>query len=169
MSDPTTASEAATESKGQTTMTSKSSDEITESWEVARERLAVEFPDRKEGILFCIWKLRQDPRATLVDFRDEAKLRGVVLGGPSLHSAKVALGWGEPSTRTPKASAPEPQASAARFEPSREARPAQQADELEKQLLSNIQMIRSAASGEAARLKEAIREAMRVLQNALDA
>lgn len=147
--------------------------EIAGTWELAQEQLASEFPDKKDGILFCIWKLRQDRRATLADFRDEASIRGVSLGGRSLHSAKVALGWEEPSRRRTKAEiaatrapeASEPKSTASR-------RVADDAnslgEDLEAQLLANVQRIRSAAQGEAQRLKEAIREAIRVLQAAFD-
>lgn len=146
--------------------------EIAGTWELAKDALADEFPDRKEGILFCIWKLRQDKRATLSDFRDEAKLRGVSLGGRSLHSAKVALGWEEPSRRRTKA-----EIEATRGGADEVAAPVVRApapasstigEDLESQLLANVQRIRSAAQGEALRLKEAIREAIRVLQAAVD-
>ncbi|MCB9890101.1 MAG: hypothetical protein H6832_05905 [Planctomycetes bacterium] len=156
------------------TMT-QSGDEITEAWEVARERLMKEFPDKKEGILFCIWKLRQDPRLTLTDFRDEANLRGVPLGGRSLHSAKVALGMEEPSKRRRSDRATHGGArvhAAARTTTADSTRTPRSGsssdpDALEQQLLANIAMIKTAASGESQRLKEAVREAIRILQNAL--
>ena len=143
--------------------------EIAGTWELARVQLQTEFPEKKEGILFCIWKLRQDPRTTLADFRDEAKVRGVSLGGRSLHSAKVALGWEEPSRRRSKAeiTSKAPIESVTRTGSDRPITTGAE-DDLEMQVLENFQRIRAAASGEASRLKDAIREAIRVLQSALD-
>lgn len=142
--------------------------QIAGSWELARTQLAREFPEKKEGILFCIWKLRQDPRTTLADFRDEAKVRGVSLGGRSLHSAKVALGWEQPSRRRSKTEIESPKPAKPRSVKSSRPEIAQPEDDLELQVLENFQRIRAAASGESERLKDAIREAIRVLQNALD-
>ena len=133
---------------------------VAAGWEQARGSLQAEFPKAKEGILFCVWKLRQDPNLTLRDFRDEAQLRNVSLGGRSLHSAKVLLGWEEPSKRRPNGSRPAPVVSKA---------PATRSgDAIEQQLLDNVRRIQEIADADATRLRAAIREAIAVLERALD-
>ena len=134
---------------------------VAGAWEQAREGLAAEFPNAKEGILFCVWKLRQDPNLTLRDFRDEAQLRSVSLGGRSLHSAKVLLGWEEPSKRRPNRSRTKHEARLPDQAPRR-------GDEIERQLLDNVRQIQELADAEATRLRSAIREAIAVLERALD-
>lgn len=129
---------------------------ITEAWDATRSKLREQWPDAKEGVLFCVWKLQQDPSLTLRDFRDEAKLRGIALGGRSLHSAKVLLGLEPPAVRR----------SGDTVRRQRGADPA--GESLEDQLIHNVKRIQKAAGAEAARLRKAIRAAIQILEDALE-
>ena len=61
------------------------------------------FPQATDGTLFCVHKLLQNPHTTIPDFRQEAALYGIGIGGRSLHSAKVLLGLAEEAPRKPRA------------------------------------------------------------------
>ena len=161
-----------------------------ESWDDARERLAAYYPAATDGVLFCVYKLLQDPECSLRDFRDEAATRGVGLSGRSLHSAKVLLGKAEPATRRPKkpareeveddeedfeAPAPRPRAQAQPAPATRRraprAAPAPRLDgttPVEEALRKAVQQMQDAAQAENDRLRDAIREAIDVLRSALD-
>lgn len=71
-------------------------------WESARHELRARYPEARDGVLFCVFKLSENSDVSLRDFRDEAKLRGVPVSGRSLHSAKVLLGMAAPATRRTK-------------------------------------------------------------------
>ncbi len=161
---------------------------LGESWDDALVRLRGHFPDAKEGILFCVYKLLQDREANFRDFRDEAMTRGVGLSGRSLHSAKVLLGMAEPAKRKPKQRAVEveeefeddeaprtptrrPSAPRAVGRPSavKHRMPAAgSTPSVEGALRQAIAQIEEAAQVENARLKDAIRDAIEILQAALD-
>ncbi|MCK5940390.1 MAG: hypothetical protein KAI24_00360 [Planctomycetes bacterium] len=135
------------------------------------------FPGQKDSVLFCIHKLEQDPEASLRDFRDEAALRGIPTAGRALHSAKVLLGMATAKPRAPNRArtaaaepAPEP-----RPEPRRESRraprrrePVSDATSIEDKVLGAVRQIQSAADQKTERLREAIREALTILESALD-
>jgi len=129
--------------------------EVAHPWDAALPELRRRWPKPSEGVLFCVWKLQQDSASTLRDFRDEARLRGITLGGRSLHSAKILLGLEQPSP--PRRLRPEPGAPA----------PRGQAGSLEDQLIDNVKRIQEAAAADAQRLKRAMREAVRILTEAL--
>lgn len=71
----------------------------TDSWEALLANLRNRYPGASDGILFCILKLQQDPDLKLRDFRQEADLHGIKLGGRALHSAMVLLGLREKAVR----------------------------------------------------------------------
>ena len=69
-----------------------------EEWEEIVVSLRERFAKASDGILFCVHKLQHDSDLRLVDFREEANLHGIKLGGRALHSARVLLGLAEPET-----------------------------------------------------------------------
>lgn len=78
------------------------------AWSEAREALAQEFPKATEGILYCVFRLRQDPTLALPDVRDGAGDLGITVGGRSLHSARALLGLGGPAARSRRMLSPSP-------------------------------------------------------------
>ena len=160
--DPVIEASTTTADPAESTPQPADPNEISGSWETVRATFRDRFPDLKEGILFCIWKLEQDPRLTLKDFREEARVRGIPLGGRSLHSARLALGIETPAPRRPKPRATGRTGAAAPM------RQTPSPGSLEAQLLAGVQQMQQAAGMEASRLREAIRDAIATLQNALD-
>ena len=141
-----------------------------DAWTANLQRLRERFPDAREGVLFCVHKLEQSPDARLTDFRDEAALYGIPLSGRSLNSAKVLLGLAERPTRKPKAERAAPASPADKpraFAPAK-AKPGTGAQALEAQLTDALQQIQSAATAQSQRLREAMHEAIRVLERALE-
>lgn len=135
-------------------------------WSRAAEELRGRFPGQKDSVLFCVHKLEQDASLGLADLRDEAAALGVPTAGRALHSAKVLLGMATAKPRRKKADRePAPPAApiAARATPR-----ASTADGIEDQVLSAVRQLQSAAGAEVDRLRKAVREAVRVLQDALD-
>lgn len=65
---------------------------IPGTWDGDIESLQARFPGTRLGTLFCIHKLEQDADLQLRDFKAEAELRGVPLSGRSFHGARVLLG-----------------------------------------------------------------------------
>lgn len=65
---------------------------IPGTWDGDIEALQARFPGTRLGTLFCIHKLEQDADLQLRDFKAEAELRGVPLSGRSFHGARVLLG-----------------------------------------------------------------------------
>jgi hypothetical protein len=111
-------------------------------WQAARAPLAAEFPKAREGILYAVHRLRQDPDLTLPDIRADAEAAGVKIGGRSLHSARALLNG-------------------------RQAHHAPAASSLADQVHRLVAEVEREASKEADRLREAIEEAVRVLRVAL--
>lgn len=124
------------------------------SWPAVRADLEREFPDTREGIRFCIHKLRQDPGLSLPDIRAEALEHGVKLGGRSLHSARKLL---EPEPE------PEPVPASRRV-----AAGDSLSDTLEEQLRSVLRRAQGVAEEDTRRLRAAMQKAIEVLQTALD-
>lgn len=159
----------------------------SDSWESIANNLAQRYPGQKPSILFCLWKLQQNPEASLRDFRDEARMRSIPLAGRSLHSARVLLGLAEPATRrpaTPRAAEPDapptrpatrpatrsPARPAARPAARPTARPtAKPAAGIEGTLLAAVRRMQSDAGAESERLRAAMRAAITVLERALEA
>jgi hypothetical protein len=122
------------------------------------ETLRKRHPGVSDGILFCVYKLEQNPKATLKDFQAEARLRGFALSGRSIHSARVLLGFEQPAPRRKKAS----------VEVRSESRPrVGDSPSVEDVLRRTLRQIQEEAQVEAERLRGAIREALGVLQAAL--
>ncbi len=132
-------------------------------WDNHRARLSAQFPGQKESVLFCMSKLQAEPSAGLADFRDEAAALGIPMAGRALHSAKVLLGMAQTKPRRPNklnpANAPTQPTPAPRTHAD---------DVIEDQVLSAVRQIQSAASAEADHMRAAIREAIVILQKALE-
>lgn len=127
------------------------------------DSLRSRFPKATAGILFCIYKLEQDPTLTIPDFRDEAKLHGISLGGRALHAAKLLLGL--------KAAPAKPKATRANKGGKRNAQPRKpklNSVSLEDQVMNAITQIQESATDQSLRLREAMREAIRVLEAGLE-
>jgi hypothetical protein len=73
------------------------------TWDGDIDSLQSRFPGTRLGTLFCIHKLEQDPDLQLRDFKAEAELRGVPLSGRSFHGARVLLGLEAPKPRRARA------------------------------------------------------------------
>jgi hypothetical protein len=149
-----------------------------DSWDGILANLRLRYPGQKDSVLFCLHKLHSNPELGLPDFRDEARLHGIPMAGRALHSAKVILGLAIAKPRAPNApkNAPKPSAEVAMpTEPARLGRPRRvrgggsTADgSIEDKVLDAVRQIQSAAGAEAEKLRTAVRQAVAILQRALD-
>ncbi|HEU4419267.1 MAG TPA: hypothetical protein VFT55_10030 [Planctomycetota bacterium] len=137
----------------------------TDTWEGILDALSRRYPGQKNSVLFCIYKLQQNPDVALRDFRAEAELHGIPVGGRTLHAAKELLGLNKP---------PAASGAAAETTPATPARRRQRAgepgtgDSIESKVLAAVRQIQSNAGAEAEQLRDAIRRALAILQQALD-
>ena len=145
-----------------------------DTWEGILAALRRRYPNQKDSVLFCIYKLQQNPELTLRDFRAEAELHGIPMAGRSLHSARLLLGLQK--AEPPAAASGAASATAAlpdlRVPPRapRRARSERTADDgagIETKVLAAVRQIQSAAGAEAEQLRAAIRQAVAILQRAL--
>ena len=154
------------------TDTEASSSPTAADWNTTVLELRERFSGQKDSVLFCLHKLEQDAGVGLADLRDEAAALGIPMAGRALHSAKVLLGMATTKPRRTKAAAqPAPEQPAATTSTAARpgaTRPAADGGAIEEQVLSAVRKIQSAAGAEADRMRAAIREAVRVLQDALD-
>ncbi|MCB9878302.1 MAG: hypothetical protein H6835_11950 [Planctomycetes bacterium] len=164
-----------------------------DTWEGMLDAMRRRYPGQKDSVLFCVHKLLQDPDLTLRDFREEARLHGIPMAGRALHSARVLLGLqaASPAPKRGRAAradddasdddarddAPPPRtvhgraitdAPAGRVRRPRRAGGADQGPSIESQVLDAVRKIQSAAGEDATRLRQAIRRAVQILQDALD-
>ncbi|MCA8974960.1 MAG: hypothetical protein KDC98_09575 [Planctomycetes bacterium] len=146
-------------------MTAPSAAGPTDSWESISAALQDRYPGQRPSVLFCLWKLQQDPAASLRDFRDEAEARDIPIAGRALHSAKVLLGLSEPSTRRKKGPKPA-MATAVRKRGAATATDGK--GSIEDTLLAAVRRIQTDAGQQAERLRLAVREAITILERALD-
>ena len=150
------------------TSLNETSDEPTatpaeQSWDASMAALRNQFPKASEGILFCVFKLQQSPDLTIKDFRDEAALHGIKIGGRAIHSAKVLLGMEKPSIRRTARDM-----ASLRSERSAPVLDFNNGDSVENSLISAVQQIQEAATSESRRLRTGISMAIQILQRALD-
>jgi hypothetical protein len=139
----------------------------TDTWEGILEALSRRYPGQKHGVLFCIYKLQQNPDVALRDFRAEAELHGIPIGGRTLHAAKELLGLNKPVAAS-GASAPETTpVTPAQRRRQRTSEPGA-GDSIENKVLAAVRQIQSNAGAEAEQLRAAIRRAIAILQQALD-
>lgn len=136
----------------------------TDTWEGMLDSLRRRFPGQKDSVLFCVHKLTQNPELTLRDFRAEADLHGIPTAGRALHSARVLLGLQQ---ETPK---PTTKAAAAAAAHPRKHRTPEADDggvSIEAKVLAAVRQIQNSAGAEAEQLRQAIRQAITILQRAL--
>ena len=139
-----------------------------DTWEGILAALRRRYPGQKDSVLFCIYKLQHNPELTLRDFRAEAELHGIPMAGRSLHSAKVLLGIVRTETAAPEpAEEPVPTAAPARTRRAAGAEP-DQGSSIESRVVAAVRQIQSAAGAESDQLRAAIRQAIAILQRALD-
>jgi hypothetical protein len=139
----------------------------TDTWEGILEALSRRYPGQKHSVLFCIYKLQQKPDVALRDFRAEAELHGIPVGGRTLHAAKELLGLNKPPPAAAGAPAPETPATATQRRRQR-ASESGTGDSIENKVLAAVRQIQSNAGAEAEQLRAAIRRAIALLQQALD-
>jgi len=153
-----------------------------DTWDGILANLRRRYPGQKDSVLFCIYKLQQNPDLTLRDFRAEAELYGIPTAGRALHSARGLLGLqtheAKPRAKAAAPAAPEREELTADALPRlaraerREARQQRTATadagvSVETQVLAAIRQIQSAAGSQADHLRTAMREAIAILQRAL--
>lgn len=147
----------------------------TDSWDALLDVLRRRYPGQRDSVLFCIHKLQQNPDLTLRDFRDEARLYGIPVAGRSLHSARVLLGLQKPTP--PAAAAEEGDDGGADAErapvPAPRRRRTRDDDDgasssIEQQVVAAMRRMQSAAEADTERLRDAIRQAIALLQRAID-
>ena len=142
-----------------------------DSWDGILANLRQRYPGQKDSVLFCVHKLHGNPELGLPDFREEAKLHGIPMAGRALHSAKVLLGLATVKPRAPKATkaetAPSDEPRATRTRRVRGGTSAADGS-IETKVLDAVRQIQSAAGAEADKLRTAVREAVAILQRALD-
>lgn len=152
-----------------------------DTWDGILANLRRRYPGQKDSVLFCIYKLQQNPDLTLRDFRAEAELYGIPMAGRALHSARGLLGLrqDEPKPRATAAAAETterdelaadalPRLARAERRRVREERAAAGGDgSIETQVLAAIRQIQNKAGGEADHLRAAMRQAIAILQRAL--
>lgn len=136
------------------------------AWEELLDNLRKRYPGQKDSVLFCVFKLHQNPELSLRDFRDEAKLHGIGLAGRSLHSARVLLGLATARPSKPRASKPD-QATRTSAAP-RGVSNAAQGDAVEAQLLALVRQMQAPLREQNERLRAAIAAALEVIAEALD-
>ncbi|MBL9079344.1 MAG: hypothetical protein JNL08_17720 [Planctomycetes bacterium] len=141
----------------------------TDSWDALLEAMRRRYPGQKDSVLFCIHKLQQNPDLTLKDFREEAALHRIPMAGRSLHSARVLLGLQKEKPAEPVAREAEPAApstpATARARRGRES--LAETDSIEQQVVAAMRRMQTAAGAETERLRDAIRQAIALLQRAL--
>ena len=133
-----------------------------QSWPPQLDALRARHPGQKDSVLFCLHKLEQDPGVGLPELRGEAADLGIPMAGRALHSAKVLLGMAEAKPR--RAAKPKPAAAKA----SADVKVRGTDPGIEEQVLSAVRQIQSVAGAEAERMRRAIRQAIEILQDAIN-
>lgn len=90
--------------------------DLAAAWDQARHLVAHEFPRATDGIRYCVYRLRREPKLGLRELRVDAQALGIRLSGRALHSARVLLGMVEGNAAKPakQPRAAKPHASAGR-------------------------------------------------------
>lgn len=145
------------------------------TWEAILDTLRRRYPGQKDSVLFCIYKLQQNPDLTMRDFKQEADLYGIPTAGRALHSARGLLGLLKAPVARPAATPaalPVPGfPSELPTSPRRRQRPPSEPDDggasIENRVIAAVRQIQSAAGAEADNLRNAVRQAIALLQKAL--
>lgn len=143
-----------------------------DTWDSILDKLRRRYPGQKDSVLFCIYKLQQNPDLTLRDFKAEADLYGIPTAGRALHSARVLLGLAKAEPKVSASSVPQysEQAGTERTRERRLRQRQEQAEEgesIEHRVLAAVRQIQSAAGADSGHLRTAIRQAVAILQRAL--
>jgi len=145
-----------------------------DSWEGILATLRSRYPGQKDSVLFCIYKLQSNPKLGLPDFREEAALHGIKMAGRALHSARVLMGLAKAKPRAPtKPREAEPSPAQAIHAPGKRQRRRRSGEvapdeSIETKVLDAVRQIQTAASATNDKLRDAVREAISILQRALD-
>ena len=155
------------------TETSTNGPANVDSWEGILANLRSRYPGQKDSVLFCLYKLQSNPKIGLPDFRDEAALHGIPMAGRALHSAKVLMGLATAKPRAPNRPRPDVTADPVGNAPNKRTRRhrsgSDTSDEsIENQVLDPVRQIQSTAAAKSDNLRHAVREAIKILQKALD-
>lgn len=139
-----------------------------DTWEGILAALRRRYPGKKDSVLFCIYKLQQNPDLTLRDFKAEAELHRIPMAGRSLHSARILMGLAKEEARPSQAAVGVPPLP--RLHRSRAAL-AQRDDDapgaIEAKVVAAVRQIQSAAGAQSEQLRAAIQQAIAILQRAL--
>lgn len=141
-----------------------------DTWDGILAALRRRYPGQKDSVLFCIYKLQQNPELTLRDFRPEAELHGIPIAGRSLHSARTLLGIIKEAAPAadPVATALAPiERPARRRDRAPAAATADDGGSIETKVIAAVRQIQSAAGAESEQLRAAMRQAIAILQKAL--
>lgn len=142
-----------------------------DSWEGILASLRRRYPGQKDSVLFCVYKLQQNPDLTLRDFRAEAELYGIPMAGRSLHSARLLLGLAREESTKPDAAPAPSLAPLPRLVRARKSGQAESTNDggasIEAKVVAAVRQIQSAAGAEAGQLRAAIQQAIAILQRAL--
>lgn len=139
----------------------------TDTWEGILAALRRRYPGQKDSVLFCIYKLQHNPELTLKDFRAEAELHGIPMAGRALHSARVLLGLQKEEPAAP--AAPQLVPPLERITRQRRHAAGDDSSSIEDKVLAAVRQIQSSAGAQSEHLRTAIRQAITILQRALDA
>ena len=139
------------------------------TWEAILENLRRRYPGQKDSVLFCIYKLQQNPDLTIRELKPEADLHQIPMAGRALHSAKGLLGLLKEAPSVQPA-APIMNTASDAMRHRRERRAAAAADDgssIEETVLAAVRQIQSSASQQTDQLRAAVRQAIARLQRAL--
>ena len=144
-----------------------------DSWAQLLEQLRNRYPGQKDSVLFCIHKLQQNPDLTMRDFRDEAMLYGIPMAGRALHSAKVLLGLATAKPRAPRVATTKDDEVGLHTDGPIERHKRKHAEDtpegaIESQLVAAVKQLQSSANSETRQLRNAIKRAIAILQQAIE-
>jgi hypothetical protein len=134
------------------------------TWDAILANLRHRYPGQKDSVLFCIYRLQQNPQLSIRELKPEADLHQIPMAGRALHSAKLLLGLVKQEVHAAPVAAEE----AAR--PRRTRTASSSKDEgasIEQTVLAAVRQIQTTASQETEQLRAAVRQAIVILQRAL--
>lgn len=156
---------------------SGSASSSTSSWDQAFAALKARFPKAQDSVVFAIYTFQNSPDIALDDLKARAQMHGLRVTGQTINAARSLMMGRAP---TPRVKAPiaapavEPTPALVRAEPAAEPRRAPRKTHERKPqvdvadlVLQAVQKLQQDSGSEAARLKEAIRQAVAVLQAAV--
>lgn len=161
------------------------------AWDIHIAHLRARYPKATESVLFCIHVLQQDGFPDLDAIKARAQMYGLHVTGASLAAAQRQLAPPPAPRRVqpapapvvgqelpPRSPAPAVEASLRQAEPEpaaptrtprpREWKPAPTPDDLEQRLVGAIENLTKSVDEKNQRMRQAIAEAVRLLQDALE-